>query len=834
MTVLHQGDKSRRTIGLISTGQWFPQLGLSVLSGVADVARESAINFIGFQGQNVTSPEARVYEMVNPATIDGLVIWASSFANALGKEQTIKFCQRYHPLPLVSIGMPLPGIPSVLVNSYQATSELIEHLIKVHGCKKIAFLRGPQGHYDSEERYRAYLNTLSHFQLPFSPELVSAYGSWEPNRIAGDLGVWLDEKKVQLDAIVAPSDRLAVAAVLELQRRQIQVPETIAVVGVNDEPCGKAIYPPLTTTTTRLYDRARQATNLLLDLIEGQPAPAQIYAPHELIIRRSCGCPAPAVLISPVIPSAPAIPLNGNTVLPHPFSIKELLQGIMPVGGELTHQLESLLDCFLHDLEQAAPCFFTAKLEQLLIPAKTPEEIGAWEKIATQLRELINPLLDPTRLHRAENLWFQSKVIFSEIKERLILKQRFTAIDRNWEIYHHTRQLISTFELPQLIPVIQQCLLESGFATFYLSLYEKWAQSHPDPNRARLILANTPKGPIDLTNRETVFHLPDLAPAGFPETETAYSLLVLPLYFESHHLGFLLVDRIPFFTRGFAFTALQAQISSALWGAMLFTKQAQAQKMLTRQAHALTRSNNELQKFAYMSSHDLQEPLRKITVFGGRLQGNASYCTAQQLEFLQQIQTAAARMQNLISALLEFSQGSLKNQHPFEKTDLSQIAAEVIEDLEIKITQSRARIELGPLPTLQAAPLQMRQLFQNLISNGIKFGRENIPPRIRIFATQDTEGVLIHFADNGIGIEAENHQRIFTMFEQIQQNGKSVRSGMGLAFCKNVVERHGGTIRVESFPGAGSTFTVKLPFQPPEPGSPSPDTNRTSDKERLT
>jgi len=227
----------------------------------------------------------------------------------------------------------------------------------------------------------------------------------------------------------------------------------------------------------------------------------------------------------------------------------------------------------------------------------------------------------------------------------------------------------------------------------------------------------------------------------------------------------------------------------------------------------LKRSNRELEQFASVAAHDLQEPLRKIQAFGDRLQTKSSAALDEQSkEYLERMVASAVRMRSLINDLLTFSRITTKAQ-PFVPVDLERIAEEVISDLEIRISQTQGRVDLGHLPTIQADPLQMRQLFQNLIGNALKFQKPEEAPVITVTSNRIGCFVEMTVRDNGIGFEEIYLDRIFEVFQRLHGRQEYEGTGMGLAICRRIVERHGGTITAKSAPGAGAAFTVKLPIE---------------------
>lgn len=230
----------------------------------------------------------------------------------------------------------------------------------------------------------------------------------------------------------------------------------------------------------------------------------------------------------------------------------------------------------------------------------------------------------------------------------------------------------------------------------------------------------------------------------------------------------------------------------------------------------LARSNRELEQFAYIASHDLQEPLRKIAGFtellATRYQGMFD---EKGQSYMAYIVDGATRMRSLINDMLSYSR-IIHKARELAETECSQVVARVVQDLELTIKENNAEIVCGPLPVIQADQTQLGQLFQNLIANGIRY-HGAAPPRITITATRQRHAWLFSVADNGIGIAPEFHQRIFAIFQRLHTRAEYPGTGIGLAICQKIVDRHGGQIWVESTEGSGSTFFFTLPFTPNTP-----------------
>lgn len=248
------------------------------------------------------------------------------------------------------------------------------------------------------------------------------------------------------------------------------------------------------------------------------------------------------------------------------------------------------------------------------------------------------------------------------------------------------------------------------------------------------------------------------------------------------------------------------------------TESVRAREALQRYARELEERNAELEQFAYVASHDLQEPLRMVSSFLQLLERRyTDKLDETGREYIGFAVDGAKRMQNLIQDLLAYSRVGTRGK-PFQRVDMSALGREVIGDLGPAIADCEATVDLGDLPTVVADPTQMRQLLQNLISNALKFRAEE-PPVVRVRAEtarlRDRAAWRFTVSDNGIGISPEHHDRIFQIFQRLHTRDEYEGTGIGLAICRRIVERHGGTLEVDSAPGRGTTFAFLLPQQPP-------------------
>jgi len=259
------------------------------------------------------------------------------------------------------------------------------------------------------------------------------------------------------------------------------------------------------------------------------------------------------------------------------------------------------------------------------------------------------------------------------------------------------------------------------------------------------------------------------------------------------------------------------------------TERKLAGEALARKAEELARSNAELEQFAFVASHDLQEPLRKIQAFGDRLKAKCDEANLTDgRDYLERMQSAAARMQTLIFDLLTFSR-VISRTEPFAPINLNHVVRDILSDLEVRIEKTGGRVEVDDLPTIEADATQMRQLLQNLIGNALKFHVPGKPPVVRVTSktlpvpaklsasdgANDAPRPMseITVADNGIGFDEKYLDKIFAVFQRLHGRQEYEGTGIGLAVCRRIADRHGGTITARSTPGEGATFIITLPLK---------------------
>ncbi|MBC7183920.1 MAG: hypothetical protein H5U30_10185, partial [Marinobacter sp.] len=240
------------------------------------------------------------------------------------------------------------------------------------------------------------------------------------------------------------------------------------------------------------------------------------------------------------------------------------------------------------------------------------------------------------------------------------------------------------------------------------------------------------------------------------------------------------------------------------------TSRKQAEQKLRNTLEELERSNRDLQDFAFVASHDLQEPLRKIQAFSDRLISRSEKLDDQEKDYLARMQSAANRMQTLIQDLLSYSRVTTRA-NALVSCNPNRILQEVLQDMETTISQENAEIRIEPLPLLEGDASQIRQVFQNLLSNSVKFHQTGHPPEIFIYpdnAKKDSWTLV--FSDRGIGFEQRYADKLFHPFQRLHQRSQYQGTGIGMAIVKKILDRHGAEVTVESEPDKGTTFRIRF------------------------
>jgi DNA-binding LacI/PurR family transcriptional regulator/GAF domain-containing protein len=585
----------RPTIGLLVTLVEDAN-GAALWTGVVDAARDRDVNLICFPGRELRNQREIygqcniIFELPSAESVDGLIIWASSIGMYVTQQEMQDFCRHYN-LPAVTVGAEVEGFPSVLLDSYTPLRETIMHLIESHGRRYLAFLRGPRGHREAEQRYQAYADALKACNLPLDPNLVVGPIAWDQGAKA--VQILLDQRKlrpsVDFDAIVGSSDLMALNALEVLQERGIRVPNDAALVGFDNRVSGRFATPPLTTASNEFHERGRRAVEMLLALLRGKDVPEKVTVPGQLILRQSCGCLEEAVVQASAL-------LDPKKTAAHtskePFQTtlaarrEEILATMSQAMGNIegaAEQTARLWDAFIAEMGQVQKNpsgTFIAELEAVLRQGTMTRDgdVTAWHAALSALRCQVLPYLvgnEAARL-RAEDLWQQARTLIGKAGERKLGFLVTQEEQRSQEFLQVGQTLATTSNVENLTETLTEELAHLEIPRGYLALYEDpqmYSYPKPAPEQSRLVLAyNDKDGQIELEAGGVRFPTHQLLPEDVLPQDTRYSLIAKPIFFQKNQWGFALFETNESDTavgRRNIYEALCGEISSAMHGVSL-------------------------------------------------------------------------------------------------------------------------------------------------------------------------------------------------------------------------------------------------------------------------
>jgi DNA-binding LacI/PurR family transcriptional regulator/signal transduction histidine kinase len=589
-----RSQNSRPTIGFLCD-QLINEYSANVWDGVRDTAFEHGASLLCFSGGTLHGPrefgtQANVlYDLVDKENVDGLVLWGAQLAHFTTLEELKAFCERYRPLPIVNIGLGLEGIPSVLADNHQGMHDVVAHLIKVHGHRRIAYIGGLGDGLEVQERYRGYTDALAGHGIPLDPALVVTGSEmdepYRKNVDSGEIGVriLLDTRKLQpqadFEALVGYDDGTGWLALNTLQARGFRVPADVAVASFDDIQLSQYLTPPLTTARQSFYDLGRRGAEMLLAQLRGEEVPKQVILPMEVIVRRSCGCSGPTVM------QAAAGPAGGRTgrtasrkkakaalAAQRDSIVAEMAQALgSPAGGVDIGWLEQLVDTFGQESVASAESkgesagVFLATLDEVLRQvAATGGDVAAWQNAISALRRHALSYLSDAALPRAEDLWQLARVAIGEMAQRVQAYQAWQAAQQTQMLHEIGQAMVTTSGVEELMDLAARELPRLGIPSAYLALYE-------DPGApadwSRLVLAYDADGRVALEVGGRRFPSRQLLPAGLLPQDSQHNMVVEPLYLREDQLGFAIFGVGP--REGIVYETLRGQLSSALKGALL-------------------------------------------------------------------------------------------------------------------------------------------------------------------------------------------------------------------------------------------------------------------------
>jgi len=478
-----QGRAGRKTIGVLMgylalfTGTYDAQ----IRNAFQDKCRELDLNLLTVYAGALGDPrlwsvdENSVFDLMHPDCVDGLVLISSCLASLFGLDSVHHLAHLHRSLPLCSIGIALPGVPSVVIDNRGGMEAVLEHLIREHGCRRPAFVAGAAGNPEAEVRFGAYLDVLSRHDLPFDPALV-VDGNFT-NRDGQAAMEQLLAREVEFDAVAAASDNMAFGAMAVLRKHGRRVPLELPVTGFDDVQMARLDSPPLTTVAQPFAAMAGEAIRVVLEQLAGRPVAACVELPSLFLVRQSCGCGVrtrpghSAVRVSTSLPAAEYLRTHAESLA------RALVTPLSITSPEGLRSADRLLAALAPALA-GNPGPFLRTIEQLLESADNdPANCRALESAIARLRDELRGCAEPA----LEDLWHDARDLITHRSQRGQVQQRIDLDNDYLRIVDLNRHLTRAVDLPSLKQALLRMMPSLGISNATFSRYAEGSTSELEP-----------------------------------------------------------------------------------------------------------------------------------------------------------------------------------------------------------------------------------------------------------------------------------------------------------------------------------------------------------------
>ncbi len=608
----------------------------AIADGVLKAAKNGGATVLCYVGGVLGSTERsapqrnHVFELASPATVDGLVVLGGTLVNQIGPDSLARYCERYRPLPMCSVGAPLPGMPNVLIDNEVGMRSVIEHLLVVHGHRRIAFVRGPLANEEAELRFQVYRDVLQRHGIAIDERLV-AVGNFQADSGRAAVECFFGERGLavsDLDAIVVSNDNMAFGVLEALKARGIRVPVDLAVTGFDDVEEARYTDPGLTTVRQPLSEQGREAVRIVLLSLQRKAEQANVLLRTELVVRGSCGCSGAVEHPPPSSTDSMILGFDATLVSRRQHMLAELARA---ARGSLSHAganwearlVSAIADDLRGDQIGSSLRLFEGFVQGLI---ERGLDIAPSHDVLDCLRHEMLACLrkEPERRARAEDLFQDIRYVIGRTAERMLGGSRL-------RLEHWARQLsvvgarlIGTFDLGDLGAAVASNFPLLGIASCFVAVY---VGEQAPSEFAKLILA------YDSRSESRSIPVTQIATADLLPLELigrSYDLrnfVVAPLFFKHEILGYMVVEFD--IAQSFAYEAIRDLVSAAIKGATLVqavhTREAELESAISVIAEDKARHAICLERMEQLASDvidgrttELEEIRRRITaVLGG-------------------------------------------------------------------------------------------------------------------------------------------------------------------------------------------------------------------------
>jgi sigma-B regulation protein RsbU (phosphoserine phosphatase) len=824
---------TRLTIGVLVS--WLGDgYSTPVLAGILDGVRDRHASVITCVGRPPTGTDAGpeyevLYDLIGEHNVDGLIAVSGTLLSGMGTEQLAQLLGRYEKLPVVSIGIPVAGLPHVVVDNETGLRQVIDHLITAHDKKKIAFIRGPGGNVEADQRLRVYREVLAAHQLPFDERRIVEGAFHTPSgRLAAQE---LLDRGIEIDAVVSANDEMAIGAIETFESRGFRVPRRIAVVGFDDTDMAKFTSPALTTVRQPLYQLGRQAAELLLAKLEGRDAPREVVLSTEPVIRESCGCSARSAL--ELGTSKPPGALEARPISEQRDQIVAELRHSSPESAGVSDWPDRLAEALVEHCQGDADALLEA-LESLVKEAsRRGLEIVEWQDIVSILRR--HALASGGEGTSA--IWDNARMLVAQGAERVQAQRWLRAEQRARAASEVSRWLVHASEVEHLVKVLALGLPMLDVIGCYVSAYE-------DPAAplewSRLIAWCDENGEQELPSGKMRFRTRDLVPAhAFPDRPVHFVLQTLENL--TSRTGFFLIE--VGVRRGTFYDELRQQLSGALFRierdkelTRLHAEEQERSRQLLAAHRTLQENQDKLliaEKMAALGrvtatiAHEMNTPVAAVRVVFDELDklvkeyveaatdSKVSPATHREIagEMREAIRigtSAAVKVAGFVRGIK--SETADLGEGEKDRFDAVSVVRDTVMTLTQTAKQGRCHISFEPEAEsiyVYGPPDRFARVITNLVSNAIDASQPKGGGLISLRLFTFDGGAQLEVSDEGTGIPDEIASKIFDPMFSTKPFGEA--TGLGLSVVHDILlGDFEGTIDVKTRLGEGTTFVLRF------------------------
>jgi len=763
--------------------------------------------------------ENSVFDLMHPDCVDGLILISSCLASLFGLESVHHLAQLHRSLPLCSIGIAIPGVPSVVIDNRGGMEAAVEHLVGEHGRRRPAFIAGAAGNPEADVRFSAYVDVLHRHDIAFDPALV-VDGNFT-NRDGQAAMEHLLARGVEFDAVAAASDNMAFGAMSVLRKHGRRIPLELPVTGFDDVQMARLDSPPLTTVAQPFSAMAGEALRIVLDQLAGRPVPGCVELPALFLVRQSCGCGVRTRVVRPERPSmalsaAEYLRTHADTLA---RAVIDALGLAAPEGPQVAERLLAALEPAL----AGSPDPFLHAIEQVLVAADDDSgACRALEGAVARLREKFRYCREP----ELEDLWHDVRDLIAHRSQRGQVQERINLDNDYLRIVDLNRHLTRAVDLPSLKQALLRMMPSLGIANASFSRYAEGSTVELEPWVCMLDGRAFDPPKIRFPARQ-------LVPPGIWLDDRRRTRLVFPLLCEGERWGVAVFE----YTGGTGgFQMLQDQVSVALSSIRLHQQVVEKTVLHERSVQERQATAARMEALSVLSggvAHDLNNVLGPMVALPDVILEDLAYLDGESLPTLDEIcddmrsiKSASLRAAQTIKDLLTLGRERRVGTDPLDLNALVSdcLTLETLGFVPEELTQVEVSHLLCEEPLIvRAAEAHLVRAITNLVRNALEAidgpGQVAVTTRSVDLSTPHLgyevvapgSYAVVSVSDTGRGIDPAGLVRVFEPFFSSKRIRQTSGSGLGLAVVHGVVKEHDGYLDVTSQRGQGTTFSLYFP-----------------------